>query len=413
MARRPGIRLRAKDQLTEIMASYFSGLGQADREGRPVAWCTSVGPAELLRAMGFEVYFPENHGAMLGATRTAEHVMPLAHSQGFSPDICSYLTSDIGAFLAGMTPLTKSHGLAHVPMPAVLVFNTNQCREVKDWFTWYGRKLGVPVLGIHSPRGLDAIDAELVAYVAGQLRVLKDDLAPIAPVPFHLQALQRTMALSKQASVLWRECLETTAASPAPWTFFDHTIHMAPIVVLRGTETAVSYYRSLLEELRALASTGQGAVPGERFRIYWEGMPIWGRLRALSELFSERGVALVASTYCNSWILEGQDPQDPWTSMAETYLSIFICRSEAFKQAYIIEKARELTAGGFVFHDSKTCPHNTNSRFGMPQRICKATGLPVLVLEGDLNDPRCFSLEEARVRIEVLLEQMEEQEGAP
>ncbi|HQT26466.1 MAG TPA: hypothetical protein PLK99_07705, partial [Burkholderiales bacterium] len=32
----------------------------------------------------------------------------------------------------------------------------------------------------------------------------------------------------------------------------------------------------------------------------------------------------------------------------------------------------------------------------------------VLVLEGDLNDPRCFSFEESRVRLEVFLEQLED-----
>ena len=45
---------------------------------KKVAWCTSVGPAELLRSFGFEVYFPENHGALLGATRTAMDFIPEA-----------------------------------------------------------------------------------------------------------------------------------------------------------------------------------------------------------------------------------------------------------------------------------------------------------------------------------------------
>ena len=56
--------------MNRIMADYFYGLNEAATTGsRKVAWCTSVGPAELLRAMGFAVHFPENHAAMLGATR--------------------------------------------------------------------------------------------------------------------------------------------------------------------------------------------------------------------------------------------------------------------------------------------------------------------------------------------------------
>ncbi len=44
------------------MGNYFADLGRGPAEGKKTAWCTSVGPAELLWALGFNVYFPENHG---------------------------------------------------------------------------------------------------------------------------------------------------------------------------------------------------------------------------------------------------------------------------------------------------------------------------------------------------------------
>ncbi|MBW1766679.1 MAG: 2-hydroxyacyl-CoA dehydratase, partial [Deltaproteobacteria bacterium] len=60
--------IAAADNLKKIMADHFHELDKAARTGSgKIAWCTSVGPAELLRGMGFLVYFPENHGAMLGA----------------------------------------------------------------------------------------------------------------------------------------------------------------------------------------------------------------------------------------------------------------------------------------------------------------------------------------------------------
>ena len=46
----------------------------------------------------------------------------------------------------------------------------------------------------------------------------------------------------------------------------------------------------------------------------------------------------------------------------------------------------------------------------MPQRLRRACGVPVLVLDGDLNDLRCFSDEQARTNIEGFVEQLE---GAP
>lgn len=46
-------KIHATDQMNKIMADYFYGLNEAATTGKQkVAWCTSVGPAELLRALG-------------------------------------------------------------------------------------------------------------------------------------------------------------------------------------------------------------------------------------------------------------------------------------------------------------------------------------------------------------------------
>ncbi|MFI5246804.1 MAG: 2-hydroxyacyl-CoA dehydratase, partial [Gemmatimonadales bacterium] len=140
--------LASTGALRDTMGAYYRSLGDAvKKKSAPVAWCSSVGPAELLRALGFVVHFPENHAAMIGAGRKADRYLPVAHAQGYSQDICSYLTSDIGAYLAGESPL-QAFGLDGVPRADVLVFNTNQCRDVRDWFEWYGRRWNVPVVGI-------------------------------------------------------------------------------------------------------------------------------------------------------------------------------------------------------------------------------------------------------------------------
>ncbi|MHC4370375.1 MAG: hypothetical protein ACYSW8_22415, partial [Planctomycetota bacterium] len=52
----------ASKKMKGVMGQYFMELMGPEPSGKRIAWCTSVGPAELLRALGFEVYFPENHG---------------------------------------------------------------------------------------------------------------------------------------------------------------------------------------------------------------------------------------------------------------------------------------------------------------------------------------------------------------
>ena len=89
-------KILATEKMGKIMADYYYELDNAVKTGdKKVAWCGSVGPAEILRAMGFLVYFPENHSAMLGSARLSTEFIPYANALGYSPDICSYLTADV------------------------------------------------------------------------------------------------------------------------------------------------------------------------------------------------------------------------------------------------------------------------------------------------------------------------------
>lgn len=395
----------ATKKLRGVMGKYFTELAQGPQEGKKTAWCTSVGPAELLRALGFNVYFPENHGAMLGASRMAADLIPLANAQGFSPDICSYLTSDIGSFIKGETPLQKM-GLPGVPKADVLVYNTNQCRDVKDWFQFYARQWNVPCLGVHTPRSIGEVDGAMVDYVAGQIRDLVEPLEQVAGAKLSTDRLEESIGLSRKCTLLWKAVLETAANVPSPLTFFDGTIQMGPAVVLRGGQEAIDYYEGLLSELRQRIADGVAGVPGERLRVYWEGMPIWGKLRDLSNQMLELKICVVASTYCNSWIFEALDPADPYCSMARAYSSIFICRSEDAKEKYIEEMVERFRIDGILFHESKTCPNNSNNHYGLPQRLQKNLGKPHVVIHGDLNDLRLYSEEQTRTKIEAFAEQL-------
>lgn len=403
-------KIQATGLMNKVMADYFYGLNEAATTGRQkVAWCTSGGPAELLRAMGFAVHFPENHAALLGASRMSTDLIPVANAIGYSPDICSYLTSDIGAYLKGVTPLAKAYpGMESVPRPDVLVFNTNQCRDVQDWFSWYARKLGVPCIGISSPRCIGDITDAHINDVARQIEALIPTLEGISGERLDMDRLRETIVLSRQCSELWKRVLETATATPSPITFFDGTIHMGPAVALRGTREAIDYYKVLLAELEQRVAEGVGAVSGEKFRIYWEGMPVWGRLRQHSELFAGLGANVLATTYCSSWIFAAFDEQDPIRSMAKVYLDIFIVRNDAYKERFLKEMLAKYRVDGIIYHDAKTCPCNSNSRYGLPQRLEKETGVPSLVISGDLSDLRCVSDEQTKTNVEAFIEQLEE-----
>jgi benzoyl-CoA reductase/2-hydroxyglutaryl-CoA dehydratase subunit BcrC/BadD/HgdB len=70
--------------------------------------------------------------------------------------------------------------------------------------------------------------------------------------------------------------------------------------------------------------------------------------------------------------------------------------------------ARDYKIDGFIYHDAKTCPNNSNNRYGMPVRLAKELEVPYVVINGDLNDLRLYSEEQARTQFEALIEQLQE-----
>ena len=402
-------KIAAAADIGKFMADYYLELDAANKKGEPkIAWCTSVGPAEILRAMDFLVYFPETHSAMLGATRMATDLIPEANALGYSPDICSYLTADIGAFVKGVTPLKKVFNIDSIPRPDVLVYNTNQCRDVQDWFEWYGKKFDAPVLGVHTHRNVGDVTEAHVDSIAKQMEALIEPLEKVSGKKFELDKLKKAVRLSRDCSDIWKKILDTASATPSPLTFFDGTTLMGPAVVGRGTQGALDVFEKLLAELEERIKNNEGAVEKEKHRIYWDGMPVWGRLSAHSKMFSELNTNVLASTYCNSWIFSALDPEDPFRSMARAYTELFIVRDDAAKEKYIKKMLEFFKVDGVIYHDAKTCPNNTNCRYGMSQRLSEATGIPNLTIHGDLNDLRMLSDEQTKTNVEAFIEQLDE-----
>ncbi len=400
--------LESTKKLKEILKNYYQELYEASKDDdQKVAWCSSIGPAEILVAAGFKVYFPENHGALIGVRRLATKYITRANSLGYSPDICSYLTSDIGAYLLKETPLKDAYGIPEIPKPDILVYSTNQCRELQDWFSFYSREFNVPSIGIFYPWKVDEIKKEHFDVIISQFKSLIKKLEEIIGKKFDYDKFKEVIKLSKEASILWRKFLESARNIPSPITFFDGTIQMAPIVMMRGLKSAKDYYEILLKEVEDRVKNNISAIKNEKIRFYWEGMPVWGKLRFFAELFESVNSNVVASTYCNSWIIDELSEDEPFESMAECYLKIFINRSENIKEKELLNMIQEYKVDAIIFHDAKTCPYNTNTRFGMPERMREKYGIKTLVIYGDLNDLRCFSEEQTKTLIETFAQSFE------
>jgi 2-dehydropantoate 2-reductase len=402
------VPLKTAPLLKDLLRSYYQEVqaARADPQQK-IAYSTGLGPVEILRAMGMTPYFPENHAALIGASRQSGKYIPRALAEGFSQFASSRMTCDVGAMLAGDSPLVSVYGIDGPPPPDVVVYNTNFGHGLIRWFEWYGSHFQVPVHGLHPPAALEDLDLIEIGAAAQQMLRLVSRLEGLNGKRLDIDRLSEVVGYSATASRLWGEILDLAQNVPSPLTFFDTLVHMAPMILMRGTPEAVEYYTVLKAEIEERVTNSVAAVPGERFRFYWEGPPIWCALRPLAHLFLSREVAIVASTYCGIGALEGLDSKNPIESMARAYTSIFPNRSDVYKASYLMKQFAENGVDGVIYHEGRTAPEHSNVRYGLEVRLRRATNLPSIVLEADTHDLRLFSMDQIQRQLEDFIELQE------
>ena len=386
------VPLRTAGKLKELVRGYFHDLEAADQDpDRLVACCSGMGPAELVRAFGMTPYFPENHAALIGASRTANTYIPRAMAEGFSQSIHSGMACDVGAMLAGDSPLVSAYGISGPPTPDLVVYSTNSGHNLIEWFDYYGSRFDIPVFGLHPPAALGDIDRVDIDAATQQMLRMVTRLEGVTGASLDMDRLGEVVDNAARAATLWEEILELARTVPSPLTVFDLLIHFAPMVLMRGTPEAIEYYKILKEEVEERISVKQAAVPGERFRFYWEGPPIWSALRSLSELFLDHKVSVVASSFFTNFSLAGLDATNPIESMATAYMMVFPNRSASYKRNTLVTEFESYGVDGVVYHEGRTSPQYSNVRQGLEVQMSRRTGLPSLIIEADSHDMRLVS----------------------
>ncbi|MGE5231676.1 MAG: 2-hydroxyacyl-CoA dehydratase subunit D, partial [Deltaproteobacteria bacterium] len=314
---------------------------------------------------------------------------------------------------SGSSPLAAAHGIKGPPRPDVVVYSTNTGHELLRWFEFYGAHYGVPVLGLHPPPALHEFERIDIDAAVHQLLRLRQRLEQATGRRLDMDRLADVVAQTAQAASLWSEILDLARSVPAPLTYFDTLIQLAPMILMRGTPEAVDYYRLLKSEIEDRVAQGVGAVPGEAHRFYWDGPPIWCALRPLSRLFAAHGVAIVASTFSSVFALPGLDPNDPIESLATAYTGVFGNRSEAYKTAWLARRFEQFGVDAAVFHDCRTTPEASHVRYGLAVRMQRLTGIPAFVIEADSHDLRLFSAERLQALLADFLERQVERVAVP
>jgi benzoyl-CoA reductase/2-hydroxyglutaryl-CoA dehydratase subunit BcrC/BadD/HgdB len=394
-------KLATSKDLTRLMTRYYVTRKMAGKV-RPLAWVTSGAPVELLIGMGVATVYPENYGALLGAQRAAVPLAQVAEEQGYSPDLCSYARCHVGSVLE---PRGAPQG--GLPRPDLLVACNNICGTVIKWYQALAQELRVPLFLVDAPYQHEPdLPEHTIQYVAAQLEDLVAWVTRHTGRKLNDKKLAKALALSNQAVALWREIRELCQARPSPLNAPDLFLTMAPIVVLRGTKDAVTFYQKLKAEVEERVARGEGAILEERYRLLWDNIAIWYRLFRLFSLFTDAGACFVVDTYTNAWSAS-VTVDEPILGLARTYSTVYINQSLQVRADLMTDMVERFSVDGMVFHSNRSCKPYSLGQYELLERVGRRTGVPGLILEADMCDTRLYAEEPTKNRIQAFLDLLE------
>jgi bcr-type benzoyl-CoA reductase subunit B len=391
-------KIAATEQMKQLITNYY--IEAKTTKEKPICWITSGGPVEFLIAMGVIPVYPENHGAMCGASKIAVGLAEVAESMGFSQDLCSYARLDIGgaATQDGAIP-------GGLPKPDFLLCCNNICGTVTKWYEELSRFWDVPMFLFDTPFIHKSKPEHATEYVKQQCLELIEFLEKHTGKKWSDDRFAEVAMLSVEGVDLWKEVLQTAESRPSPFTCFDAFIHMAPIVTLRGTQEVVDYYKLLRDEMRERVANGVGAVADEKYRLIWDNIPIWYEMRNLGNLFASNRACLVADTYTTAWAVDIKI-EDPLTSMADAYTKVYLNISIDLMLDQLIALMERYSADGLVMHSNRSCKPYSLGQYDLSRAVTERTGKPALIIEADMTDSRAFSEAQTRERVEAFIESL-------
>ncbi|MCL5015961.1 MAG: 2-hydroxyacyl-CoA dehydratase family protein [Firmicutes bacterium] len=397
----------------ELMNDYFDQMTRAaEGDGPPAVYLLISGnPVELIRAFDLLPVFPEINALQIAAKHQSLPFIQKAEEVGYSTDNCAYVKADVGLWYQdGQAPMAK------VPKPDLLLTNYVGCNVYLHWWEHLAELSHAPIFDIDIPfiRTSDGEPrAEDITYVVRQLEELIPVFEKVSGKKFDPDKLTEVMEYSKETGELWAQIKRMTVNRPSPFdAYFDAVTMMGPLYTLRGTKEGRDFFRDVLKMVEEIKSQGKGPLPEEKFRLVVEGPPPWPYLRIFRDMFARWGAVFVASTYSTVgglWEFGfSHDPSDPLRSVAMHMLK-WNLTNRNFLQRYQQLKSYvdEWGADGLVIHSVKSCRLFSAGQGDMREYFARQVGVPTLLVESDLEDPRYFSKAQMRTRIDAFMESLE------
>jgi len=403
---------------SSISKDWYGRAIRYAEEGKHVAWCMAGIPSELLYLFDIAGVWPENFGTVCAAYQAAIHFIEQAEADGYTNELCSYERCMLGytkEYLEGgkVTPPSSPRG--GMARPTMLLTCGVVCDPRIKGFQALARFWDVPLFTLDTlnPTYTTEFNDERVKkyYVdhhVDELESLVEFLEEVTGKKYDEARCQQIVADSLETAQLIYEIAEMRKHVPAVLCSEDYFSYVGLQLFMMGEPQVLEHFRLLATEVRERVEKNMAVVPDEKYRICTVGIPPWYCLGVFNYMESLGIAPAMDQVYYVGEPPSNIDLSNPLRAMAEKawykmtqtlgYGGIESC-PEPFgipdvPGAWPVGQMREwvdtYSLDGIVQFFTRSCRAVSFGGAHMRQEMAKH-GVPVLVLEIDMADPRTWS----------------------
>jgi benzoyl-CoA reductase/2-hydroxyglutaryl-CoA dehydratase subunit BcrC/BadD/HgdB len=346
-------------------------------------------PAEILAAFDVAPFDFELASGMIASTDMGVSLMTEAESRGYSLDMCSFHRLGVGA----------SHK-EHFPTPALLVTTSFYCDGKVKTNEILARMHGKESMLLYVP---SEITKDSVRYVEKQLRQIAEKIGEVTGHRLDEDRLKEAVRSSNRARRSHLKLLDLLKHRPAPWGGNQLISYSINGLVFTGTEVKERLNEAFLREWEQRVETGD--LRPERHRIFWFAWIPTYRCN-LFETLKEHEVGIpLCETFRIYW--DEIDEDNPFEGLALKCLKNPFIGPQTRRTAELDTVVQEYGIDGAILFATPAC-RQANSGYRLLQDSLAERGIPLLTLNMDISDPRGYSPEQTRTRVESFIEMLEQ-----
>lgn len=387
MRRQATEALSAKRDASAFWFAEWANLFLAAYETeRPVVYTSFYAfPMEILHACDVAPFDFELGASMLLPLPVGVDLIGEAEDRGYSPDICSFHRAAVASYYRD-----------YFPKPDLLISTSFYCGGKGRTSEIFARLYNKPSFLLSVPQ---EITAESIHYVAGQLREIAKDVAALTGKSFDEDRLKDAVRNSNRARTAHLALLDLLAHRPAPWggnqlvnySIFSRMFDGSPILA----DLHEAYSAKLRERIDA------GKLRHEAHRVFWYAwVPTYKN--TVFETLTRHGVSVPV---CETFLVHYDeiDENNPFEGLALRCLrDPFIGNTD--RRAGLLDTAAEqFGVDGAILFATPAC-RQSKGNWAIMKEAANARGIPLLVLDMDIADPRAYAEEQTRTRIEAFVE---------